>query len=102
MQVSYTKDLEERLDLIESDHRDWRAMLGDFYGRFSSSLEHAHENLMHARAVTRPAPLPAQIHEPPAAEGRPPDTPPTTAKLRKRNSPWLRRERFAPSSFPQK
>ena len=57
MQVSYTKDLEERLDLIESDHRDWRSMLGDFYGRFSSSLEHAHENLMHARAVTRPAPF---------------------------------------------
>ena len=57
MQVSYTKDLEERLDLIESDHRDWRAMLGDFYGRFSSSLEHAHEDLMHARAVTRPAPF---------------------------------------------
>ena len=56
MQVSYTKDLEERLDLIETDHRDWRAMLGDFYGRFSTSLEHAHENLMHARAVTRPAP----------------------------------------------
>ena len=45
MQVSYTKDLEERLDLIESDHRDWREMLGDFYGRFSSSLAHAHENL---------------------------------------------------------
>jgi DNA topoisomerase-1 len=56
MQVSYTKDLEERLDLIESDHRDWREMLGDFYGRFSTSLAHAHENLMHARAVTRPAP----------------------------------------------
>ncbi len=56
MQVSYTKDLEERLDLIETDHRDWREMLGDFYGKFSNSLEHAHEHLMHARAVTRPAP----------------------------------------------
>ena len=55
MEVSYTKGLEERLDLIESEHKDWRKMLGDFYGRFSSSLEHAHENLMHARAVTRPA-----------------------------------------------
>ena len=55
MEVSYTKGLEERLDKIETEHNDWREMLGDFYGRFSSSLEHAHENLMHARAVTRPA-----------------------------------------------
>jgi DNA topoisomerase-1 len=55
MQVSYTKGLEERLDKIESEHNDWREMLGDFYGRFSSSLEQAHENLVHARAVTRPA-----------------------------------------------
>jgi len=55
MQVSYTKDLEERLDLIERDHRDWRAMLGDFYGRFSKSLERAQKNLVHAKAVNRPA-----------------------------------------------
>ena len=55
MEVSYTKGLEERLDKIESERNDWREMLGDFYGSFSSSLEHAHENLKHARAVTRPA-----------------------------------------------
>jgi DNA topoisomerase-1 len=55
MEVSYTKGLEERLDQIETEHKDWRKMLGDFYGRFSSSLEHAHKTLMHARAVTRPA-----------------------------------------------
>ena len=57
MEVSYTRDLESKLDKIETEHKDWRKMLGDFYGRFSTSLEHAHETLMHARAVTRPAPF---------------------------------------------
>jgi DNA topoisomerase-1 len=57
MEVSYTKGLEERLDAIEAEHTDWREMLGDFYARFSKSLERAHEDIMHTRAVTKPAPF---------------------------------------------
>lgn len=57
MEISYTRDLEAKLDKVESEHVDWHEMLDKFYGRFSESLAKAHEELMHARAVTKPAPF---------------------------------------------
>jgi DNA topoisomerase-1 len=56
MDIGYTRDMEDRLDKVEEEHTDWREMLSDFYGRFSSSLERAHEELTHAKAETQPAP----------------------------------------------
>ncbi|MCC6683084.1 MAG: type I DNA topoisomerase [Phycisphaeraceae bacterium] len=57
MDVGYTRDMEAELDKIESDRHDWRQMLHQFYGPFKDSLEHAHENMQHAKAATEPAPF---------------------------------------------
>ncbi|MFN0132063.1 MAG: type I DNA topoisomerase [Phycisphaerales bacterium] len=56
MDVGYTREMEAELDKVEEDHLDWIKMLERFYGPFSKSLEHAHENLSHAKAETTPAP----------------------------------------------
>ncbi|MAC20185.1 MAG: DNA topoisomerase 1 [Phycisphaerae bacterium] len=56
MDFGYTRELEKRLDEIEEEHVEWKVMLRDFYGRFSESLERAHEELGHAKAEIQPAP----------------------------------------------
>ncbi len=56
MDLSYTRQLEAELDKIEDEHLDWIDMLEQFYGRFSTALEKAHEQMTHAKAETRPAP----------------------------------------------
>jgi len=56
MDLGYTRDMEGKLDAIEDEHLDWIEMLQGFYGRFSKSLERAHEEMMHAKAELRPAP----------------------------------------------
>ena len=56
MDVAYTRDMEEELDKIESEHHDWRTMLRGFYGPFKENLERAYDQLTHAKAVTEPAP----------------------------------------------
>ncbi|MEE9128972.1 MAG: DNA topoisomerase [Phycisphaerales bacterium] len=55
MEISYTRHLEEKLDRIEEQHTDWITMLGEFYDRFSASLEKAHETMTHAKAEKQPA-----------------------------------------------
>ena len=56
MDVAYTREMESELDHIEEDRLDWRKMLKQFYGPFSEALEHAHEQMTHAKAETEPAP----------------------------------------------
>jgi len=56
MDLGYTRDMEGKLDAIEDEHLDWIEMLEGFYGRFSKSLERAHEEMTHAKAELRPAP----------------------------------------------
>jgi len=56
MDVGYTREMETELDKVEEDHLDWISMLQKFYGPFKDSLEHALENLGHAKAETTPAP----------------------------------------------
>src|SRR5699024_10017856 len=56
MNVPYTREMEAELDKIEEDENDWRKMLEEFYGPFAEKLQQAHENLVHAKAVTEPAP----------------------------------------------
>lgn len=56
MDLGYTRYLEAELDKIEDEHLDWIEMLEQFYGRFSKSLERAHEEMTHAKAETKPAP----------------------------------------------
>lgn len=55
MEISYTRQLEEKLDKIEEQHTDWITMLDEFYERFSASLEKAHETMTHAKAEKQPA-----------------------------------------------
>jgi DNA topoisomerase I len=55
MDIGYTREMEGELDKIEDAHTDWRTMLHRFYGDFSNALEHAHENMTHAKAEIEPA-----------------------------------------------
>lgn len=56
LDVGYTREMEAQLDKIESDNKDWRKTLHEFYDPFKDALDHAHENLKHAKAETQPAP----------------------------------------------
>ncbi len=56
MDLGYTRTLEEHLDRIEEQHTDWQEMLAEFYERFATNLEEAHENMRHAKAEMQPAP----------------------------------------------
>jgi DNA topoisomerase-1 len=56
LDVKYTRKMEGQLDKVEDDHLDWIEMLHGFYGPFREALEHAMENLGHAKAETVPAP----------------------------------------------
>lgn len=56
MDFGYTRDLEKRLDAIEEEHVEWRAMLREFHSRFSDALERAQEEMPHAKSIKKPAP----------------------------------------------
>ncbi len=56
LDVGYTREMEGQLDKVEDDHLDWVEMLKKFYGPFKDQLDHADENLGHAKAVLKPAP----------------------------------------------
>lgn len=56
MELSYTREMEEALDEIETEHRDWQDTLELFYGRFKKHLDEADDKLSHAKAEITPAP----------------------------------------------
>lgn len=56
MDVGYTREMEAHLDEIESDNKDWRVTLQEFYGPFKIALAAAHENTTHAKAEVELAP----------------------------------------------
>ncbi|HAO55373.1 MAG TPA: DNA topoisomerase I subunit omega, partial [Gammaproteobacteria bacterium] len=43
MDYSFTAEMENGLDKVASGNRDWKQMLGDFYGDFSENLVKANE-----------------------------------------------------------
>jgi len=55
MGVDYTRSLEQRLDNVAAGDVEWTEMLHDFYGRFSTRLETAYEEMSHAKAEMQPA-----------------------------------------------
>jgi len=55
MDLGYTREMEADLDKIEEEHLDWIDMLERFYGPFKENLEHALENLQHAKAEVQPS-----------------------------------------------
>jgi DNA topoisomerase-1 len=56
MDVGYTREMEAHLDEIESESKDWRDTLAEFYDPFKLKLANAHETMTHAKAVATPAP----------------------------------------------
>lgn len=55
LDVGYTRLMEKELDQVAYHDMDWIDMLTEFYGPFVDALEHAHENMKHAKAETQPA-----------------------------------------------
>lgn len=56
LDIPFTRTMEDELDHVESERANWREKLHEFYDPFKEALDHAHENLTHAKAVTEPAP----------------------------------------------
>ncbi|MCD4824167.1 MAG: type I DNA topoisomerase [Phycisphaerae bacterium] len=54
-EIRFTAHMEDELDLVEEAKHDWIAVLRDFYGPFKTQLEQAGENMVHAKAETRPS-----------------------------------------------
>ncbi|MBV9406455.1 MAG: type I DNA topoisomerase [Acidobacteriaceae bacterium] len=55
--VKYTARMEEELDEIEDGKLEWRAAVGEFYGRFQKDLEHAARNMTDIKRMERPTDL---------------------------------------------
>ncbi|MHC4573877.1 MAG: type I DNA topoisomerase [Planctomycetota bacterium] len=55
MDVAFTRYMEEQLDEIEEQHRDWLGVLREFYGPFKQSLETATAEMKHAKAEVTPS-----------------------------------------------
>ncbi len=55
--VKYTARMEEELDEIEEGKLDWRAAMGEFYGRFDKDLKHAEEHMTDIKRMEKPTDL---------------------------------------------
>ena len=55
MNLAFTRQLEEELDMIEDGGLEWVKVLHDFYGPFEKSLKIATEEMKHAKAETKPS-----------------------------------------------
>ena len=53
MDVGYTRQMEDQLDQIETEHKDWRQTLSEFYVPFKDKLDRAHETMVHAKAASQ-------------------------------------------------
>ena len=56
MAIEYTRDMESKLDQIAEGALPWKDMLQSFYKNFSSALDKAQEEMVHAKAEVQPAP----------------------------------------------
>ena len=55
MDIAFTRHMEEQLDKIEEQHLNWVSVLDEFYGPFKKNLDHATEEMKHAKAETQPS-----------------------------------------------
>ena len=53
--VEFTAEMEEKLDDVESEGKDWKALLADFYGPFEQELEKAEKEVPRVQIPDRPA-----------------------------------------------
>ena len=51
--VDFTSDMESDLDKISSGEKEWTALMGEFWGSFSSNLENAKTNMPRVRLTDR-------------------------------------------------
>ena len=49
LEVEYTKDMEDKLEIIAAGEQSWRQTLSDFYGPFSKAIEHASESMRNVK-----------------------------------------------------
>ena len=47
--VKFTAEMEEKLDEVEEGRKQWRSVIGDFYGPFETSVEKAFKNVEHVK-----------------------------------------------------
>lgn len=59
--VSFTSQMEERLDDVAEGGREWRRVLGDFYGPFEQEIERAEREVAH---ISLEKPAPERLGEP--------------------------------------
>ena len=55
LDVGYTRAMEAKLDEIESENKDWRETLKEFYDPFKEQLDNAHQTMTHAKAASEPS-----------------------------------------------
>jgi DNA topoisomerase-1 len=55
--VKYTARMEEELDEIEEGKLDWRAAMGEFYGKFDKDLKHAEQHMTDIKRMEKPTDL---------------------------------------------
>jgi DNA topoisomerase-1 len=55
--VKYTARMEQELDEIEEGKLDWRAAMGEFYGKFDKDLKHAEEHMTDIKRMEKPTDL---------------------------------------------
>ncbi len=49
--IDFTANMEERLDQVEDARDDWMKMLGEFYGPFKTTVDHAEEHMEEMKGV---------------------------------------------------
>ena len=49
LEVEYTKDMEDKLEVIAAGEQSWRQTIADFYGPFSKALEKANESMRNVK-----------------------------------------------------
>ena len=59
--IQFTADMEEKLDTVESEGKDWKSIVGDFYGPFEKELEKAEQSVEHVKIPDRPAGITCEL-----------------------------------------
>ncbi|MCR5610763.1 MAG: type I DNA topoisomerase [Clostridiales bacterium] len=47
--IAFTADMEKKLDDVEEGKKEWRKVIGEFYGPFEGSVEEAFKNVQHVK-----------------------------------------------------
>jgi DNA topoisomerase I len=55
MDIDFTRLMEQNLDNIEEQHKNWVSVLNEFYGPFKERLDNALDQMRHAKAETQPS-----------------------------------------------